>query len=183
MLFFSLALISALTLWYILLPLWRPAPVPTATQASSAETLPERRDNLLRQLKELEFDQSMGKLDANDYQQMRADLTSETSAVLAELENAKGHGPISHASTRNLDLELEVEVQIARARRRLSASGRDLWRCTECGRQMAGSDRFCASCGARRNDEQPSDERLNDGRFSDETHSDNRQSDERASSL
>jgi rubrerythrin len=152
MLFLCIALIGALTLWYILLPLWRPAPAATATQISSAETLPERRDNLLRQLKELEFDQSMGKLDPSDYEQMRAELSSETSAVLAQLESSTSTDDVSHLSTRNLDFEAELEIQIARARRRLTSGVDDSWRCSECGRQMAGSDRFCASCGARRSD-------------------------------
>jgi rRNA maturation endonuclease Nob1 len=166
MLSLFIALIGAVTLWYILLPLWRPAPVPTATQASSSETLPERRDNLLRQLKELEFDQSMGKLDASDYEQMRADLSSETADVLAELENAATADTTSHTSTRNLDLEVELEIQIARARRRVTSRVDDSWRCAECGRQMAGSDRFCASCGARRTDEQHDDEQRSNERAS-----------------
>lgn len=157
MLFFCIALISALTLWYILLPLWRPAAALTTSPATPTETLPERRDNLLRQLKELEFDYSMGKVDASDYGRMRDELASETSDVLSRLEaSSTRHDPAS--STRNLDLEIELEVQVARARRRFAPTGPtpradDLWHCTECGRQMAGSDRFCASCGVRRPDE------------------------------
>ncbi|HEX8235612.1 MAG TPA: hypothetical protein VF600_06615 [Abditibacteriaceae bacterium] len=152
MLFLCIALIGALTLWYILLPLWRPAPELTASPNSLSATLPERRDNLLRQLKELEFDYSMGKIDTSDYERMRADLSSETSIVLTRLENAARVDSTPALSTRNRDLEVEIEVQIARARRRLSSRTDDSWRCTECGRQMAGRDRFCASCGARRSD-------------------------------
>ena len=86
MLFFCIALISALTLWYILLPLWRPAAALATSPSTPTETLPERRDNLLRQLKELEFDYSMGKVDASDYERMRGELSSETSDVLSRLE-------------------------------------------------------------------------------------------------
>ncbi len=157
MLFLCIALISALTLWYILLPLWRPAAALATSPATPIETLPERRDNLLRQMKELEFDYSMGKVDANDYERMRGELASETSDVLSRLE-ASSAPRGSATRTHNLDVEIELEIQIARARRRLVPSGPtpradDLWHCTECGRQMAGSDRFCASCGARRPDE------------------------------
>jgi hypothetical protein len=162
MLFLCIALIGAFTLWYILLPLWRPAPVPDSSPVSLPETLPERRDNLLRQLKELEFDYSMGKIDVSDYEHMRADLSSETSIVLTRLENAGRVDKTPPPGPRNLDLEIELEIQVARARRRLSSRADDKWRCTECGRQMGGSDRFCASCGARRSDNLPNDERRSD---------------------
>jgi hypothetical protein len=127
----------------------------------------ERRDALLRDLKDLEFDRNTGKISDTDYTEMRAVTAEAASTVLQQLE--KNTQP-PHPARRRLEIEAEVEVLIARARRRgmwqepiaaksngtpqeavlnaaFQAGG---WACTSCGRVMGKYDRFCASCGATR---------------------------------
>jgi rRNA maturation endonuclease Nob1 len=125
-------------------------------EALTGETLPERRDNLLRQLKELEFDYSMGKIETEQYENLRGELSSETAQVLSQLESqltqrsVSANAALDASSTRNLDLEIELEIQIARARRRAASEASSRWSCSDCGRTMSADDRFCASCGTRR---------------------------------
>jgi rRNA maturation endonuclease Nob1 len=156
MLFLCFALVGALTIWYISVPLLGGAQPVAELEAPTGETLPERRDNLLRQLKELEFDYSMGKIEPQQYENLRGELSSETAQVLSQLESASTQqvslpgAALSTSSTRNLDLEIELEIQIARARRRSSSEPSSTWSCSDCGRTMSADDRFCASCGTRR---------------------------------
>ncbi len=53
---------------------------------AEARTLGERRDNLLRQLKELEFDRKMGKTEGEEYALLREELSVEAASVLQQLE-------------------------------------------------------------------------------------------------
>ncbi len=53
---------------------------------AQGRALGERRDNLLRQLKELEFDRKMGKTEGEEYALLREELSVEAAAVLQQLE-------------------------------------------------------------------------------------------------
>jgi hypothetical protein len=147
MLVFLITLLSVATLVYVAAPLWS-----RQTLAVAADTsLLERRDNLLRQIRELEFDYSMGKIEPDDYQTLRADLSSQTSQVLDQIEGQSGAKPenrvLDFSPLSLAEAALEIEVLVARARRK-----NQTWQCA-CGRVMANSDRFCASCGAPRSTE------------------------------
>jgi len=169
---FLLAAVVCLgTAFYIAAPLRRGRSEQPAARSSAAEdraTLMARRDALLHDLKDLEFDRNTGKIGDNDYNEMRAATAEAASTVLQQLEtNAQPLG----AARRRLELEAEVEVLIARARRGLTraplaapsngalpqavltaafqAGG---WACAACGRVMGKHDRFCASCGATRSE-------------------------------
>jgi rubrerythrin len=135
------------------------------TPTSSA--LAERRDALLLALKELEFDHSMGKIEEGDYVRLRAATTTEAATVLNQLESARASfaSPtmigsagvlLSEGEAAVRDAEIEAEILIARARQRRrrekSARGSQTegWLCTQCGRAMSDTDRFCATCGTPR---------------------------------
>lgn len=60
---------------------------------AQGRALGERRDNLLRQLKELEFDRKMGKTEGEEYALLREELSVEAAAVLQQLEAIE---PASH---------------------------------------------------------------------------------------
>lgn len=93
-------------------------------------------------LQQLEFDRSMGKIDDDEYRDLRATLEAKLSDEEFESERE-----VSKSTTPN-DADIEAEILIARARRRNLKSQTALWTCGECGREMSGADRFCASCGA-----------------------------------
>ena len=179
MILFLSILIGAATTLYISAPFWwhRMATLPLPAAATKRPendrtALLERRDALLRDLKDLEFDLEMGKIEPDDYAQLRATTATAAAQVLERLEavsptpsgsrkRRKGASVTEPATaTRmplNLELEAEVEILIARARQQLAAppqaaNGRVAtdWQCAACGRVMPDADRFCGSCGQPR---------------------------------
>ena len=160
-----ICLASLVTAFYIAAPFWRVRREQTAPRSAASRhqqalvALQTRRDNLLREIKDLEFDRRMGKIERDEHDATRAELAAQAKAVLRQIEalNAKKAAPrrarsvASETSDRHLDLEIESEILIARARHRLSENHREAlrWHC-DCGRTMQDSDAFCASCGAPR---------------------------------
>jgi hypothetical protein len=129
---------------------------------SAISMLEERRDALLLTLKELEFDRSMSKIEASDYERLRAATAAETAIVLRRLEDAGAPlaSPVVDGSVRRpepeavaRDAEIEAEILVARVRRRRRAKSAQKpetagWLCAQCGRAMGEMDRFCATCGS-----------------------------------
>ncbi|HEY0074385.1 MAG TPA: hypothetical protein VGB77_09805 [Abditibacteriaceae bacterium] len=158
-------LISAFVVAIVAAPLFREHRAWAALAPHTRRAvLLEQRDTLLRELKDLEFDRRMGKIDDADYAEMHTSLARRTTTVLDALEALKptGRGRNGSASASwHRALDVEAEVLVARARLRLrggkvetrhSASEElpdGAWHC-ECGRTMKRSDKFCASCGASR---------------------------------
>ncbi len=138
-------LICAAVIAFVAMPLFRErrAWVQMPMQARRAMLLDER-DALLRDLKDLEFDREMGKIDDADYAEMRAASADQASSVLQALEG----GMVAPNGRGQMERDIEAEVMVARARLRLQKAP-DGWKCV-CGRQMSDSDKFCASCGATR---------------------------------
>ena len=144
-------IICAVVLAFVAAPLFRErrAWVGLPAPARRAMLLDER-DMLLRDLKDLEFDRRMGKIDDADYAELRATTAGKATQVLNALE---GPPLINGAALTNgralLDREIEAEVMIARARLKapLNAPKANDWTCT-CGRRMGATDKFCGNCGA-----------------------------------
>lgn len=116
--------------------------------ATPRELLAEKHNSLLRQIKELEFDRSMEKINAEDYDPLHSELSDRAAQVLQSLEQSETTG-----SAAIPDFDIETEVLIARARRKRASHNASLsgatWTCA-CGRVMSEEDKFCASCGAPR---------------------------------
>ena len=103
-----------------------------------------RRDQLYSSIKELEFDESLGKVERVDYDSQRRSLEAEAMAVLGELGRLQRAG------------DSGGNGMIERVERDLAAlvSGRDPFaaavaRCPECGTPRGETHRFCADCGHR----------------------------------
>ena len=186
-------LVAAATVFYIAAPLRQAkssaAKAPVARRRESIRRLEARREDLLRDLKDLEFDYRMQKFEASEYAELRAEMAAQASEVLEKLDALRGSQPANskvnskkparetsstpavatqiETKLDRAETELEMEIMIARARRRLGKDAQiangapqstldeavdvteQFWRCA-CGREMAVSDCFCASCGAAR---------------------------------
>lgn len=132
MAYFIIAVIAVLVLFWVITPLFLKtpvkAPVDVATSAAAlrGEDLTELRDTLLRNLKDLEFDRSMGKINEDEYAVLRAQMTAQVSKVLDQIERganrtqatafAGASGPVFSSAA---DVSLELEVLVARVRRQL----------------------------------------------------------------
>lgn len=108
-----------------------------------------RKRTALLALRDAEYDRATGKLDAGDYEKLRAVLSVEALAALdaareAEEGGAKGsavrEGGAGAGEIEELEA-LEAEIRTYRA------ALRDGVLCGECGTPNPGGSRFCAGCG------------------------------------
>ena len=120
---------------FVLSPLFREtAPGASAPEASGGETererLLERKTACYRNLKDLEFQFRMGRLEEADYERLRAEHRAEAAAILAELDRLRApNGP--------------------RAAGPAARKGREASRCPACGAAAPPGKKFCADCGKR----------------------------------
>ena len=129
-------LCSVALLLGLLLYLGRPLLTSGRTSAASRPTrqLFERKEQLLGEIVELELDRELGKVSAEDFQRLFAELEAETLAVIGELDRLNG------ASSSQLERRIEKEVA---ALRQKTAP-----RCHSCGALRREGDLFCPQCGA-----------------------------------
>ena len=95
----------------------------------------ERKEQLLGEIVELELDRELGKVSAEDFQRLFAELEAKTLAIIGELDQLNG------ASSDQFERRIEEEV--AALRQKTSVS-----RCHGCGTSRREGDLFCPQCGA-----------------------------------
>ncbi|MCL6647469.1 MAG: zinc ribbon domain-containing protein [Chloroflexi bacterium] len=113
----------------------RPLPVPHGNDRLTE--LRRQRDAIYEALRELEFDQRLGKLSAHDYAELAERYKRQAVALLKQLDDE------TRAALLAIDQEIEEEV----AQRRALAARRTGSRCLACGARVEASDRFCRQCG------------------------------------
>ena len=130
-------LCSVALLLGLLLYLGRPLLTSGRTSAASGPTrqLFERKEQLLGEIVELELDRELGKVSAEDFQRLFAELEAATLAVIGELDRLNGAS--------NSKLERRIEKEVAALRQKTAASG-----CHSCGALRREGDLFCPQCGA-----------------------------------
>lgn len=186
MIYFLFFLIGLGAVAYVGLPFWKRRPVheyssEAPREEANFQTLVQRRDNLLRQLKELEFDRSMGKTEGEEYALLREELSQQAAAVLQQLETVEPAPDFSDSALpearmsthvaksdadlrgqsfngatdvvkRNIDLEIEAEVLVARVRFKRRASNIGFTtNATATNATATNATVFCTACGHRLN--------------------------------
>lgn len=121
----------------VVLPLFdRKRPVLRPT--TPLETLEAERADIVRAIRELDFDHRMRKIADADYASLRASLSQRGAAVLREIEAARAGMPGDA-------MDAEIERAIAAKRATPDAAVRH---CASCGAELRERDKFCAVCGA-----------------------------------
>ncbi len=123
-----------------------------AHPAASADELATRRsallaekERLLRTLQELDFDQALGKVPAEDYPQQRSELLARSADVLKNLDAVEASLARQQSSAPASAVDTDLEALIAnRRRQRQERSGGF---CPSCGHALQRSDKFCPECG------------------------------------
>ncbi len=112
----------------VVFPLVRPERRALPLGIGSSEELLARRDQVLDELRELEFDHRVGKVTDDDYRETRARLETEAARILQAID----------AQIVALDAEIEREIQRLRENPN---------QCASCGATAAAGARFCPTCG------------------------------------
>ena len=128
------------------------------------------RDRLINALQELDFDHTLGKIPAEDYPLMRADLLRQAADALRRLDELTPAS--SKAARKPVTAEEQVEAEVAARRTDAAISGQNAALatqdddieeliaarraarkektagfCSKCGKPLLKSDKFCPSCG------------------------------------
>lgn len=121
------------------------------------------RDSIITALQELDFDNSLGKIPAEDYPQQRAALLQHGAEVLRKIDllspktassgdaekrieaaiAARRADSAVQGSSGDVDDDLESLIAARRSERNEKSGGF----CSNCGRPSMASDRFCPYCG------------------------------------
>jgi rubrerythrin len=120
-------------------------------------------DRAVNTLQELDFDNSLGKVPAEDYPRQRAELLAKGAELLRKLDDLRPQESSSDAESRVEaaaasrradssagksvavldDDDLESMISARRKTRKEKSAGF----CPKCGKPVQVSDRFCPSCG------------------------------------
>jgi hypothetical protein len=136
--------LAALGVYRILAPLVAPASELDRQPLSERMRLDLEREKALtlRSIKELEFDRAMGKVSAQDFEDMASRLRARALGIMRQLEEG------SHAYRALIEQELAQRVGKANPppKSGLHESGR--YECA-CGTANDADARFCKSCGSK----------------------------------
>jgi rubrerythrin len=127
------------------------------------------RDRLIGALQELDFDHTLGKIPAEDYPVMRAQLLNQAADVLRRLDELTPPGEKSRKQKAQAEERVEAEVAARRedaaiagkklpvddddeiearlAARRAARKEKTAGFCSKCGKPLMKSDKFCPACG------------------------------------
>ena len=122
-------------------------------------TLLSERDRTINALYELDFDNALGKIPAEEYPEQRAKLLEQGAGILRQIDalqdageesaspSASGPRPTrDEIETKPVDPNDELEILLANRRR--SRQGKSAGFCPKCGVALQKSDQFCPKCGA-----------------------------------
>ena len=145
-----------------------------SAEEQELSSLMAERDRLITTLQELDFDQTLGKIPAEDYPAMRTELMQRAADVLRKLDafQAAQSAP-ADAESRTLAHDASAWVEAVIAARRADAAAKSVSPnlesddalegliasrkaarkeksagfCPKCGKAILRSDRFCPHCG------------------------------------
>ncbi len=109
------------------------------TFLAKRQQLEEEKEIYLNEIRALDFDHETGKIPTDVYEQQRAQLLSETAAILKELDELPAA---------NGDAYSQIEAAVAERRHQhaISNNGQTGY-CNQCGQPFDAGDKFCARCG------------------------------------
>jgi len=138
----------------------------SAVAGHERSTLLAERDSVLTALQELDFDNALGKIPAEDYPKQRAALLQHGAEVLRKLDTltpqpaqvadaesrieaviaarrVDSAQPVAIAEAPAADDDIESLISARRSGRKEKSAGF----CPNCGKPVLRSDRFCPNCG------------------------------------
>src|SRR5437899_10363464 len=135
MLYLFCGILSGAVLAAICAPLFRKEE--TLESAIIEETewdlLQRKKEVILGNIQDLDFEYKCGKLSAEDYQKVRAEMNAEAAVVFQEIEAVE--------SSKDLDALICEEISACKDRTKRTS--------TSCASQNLNTNKICADCGAK----------------------------------
>jgi rubrerythrin len=162
--------LSALVALFVAQPfLERRAFKMVSAEEHTSSSLMAERDRLIGALQELDFDHTLGKIPAEDYPVMRAQLLAQAADVLRTLDELTPSTEKGKLQKNRAEERVEAEVAARRedaaierkaktsgddddieemlAARRAARKEKTAGFCSKCGKPLMKSDKFCPACG------------------------------------
>ena len=102
------------------------------------DLLQRKKEVVLGNIQDLDFEYKCGKLSEEDYQKVRGEMSAEAAMVFQEIETIE--------SSADLDalIRREISARKAKAKTALPTAA-----CSTCGAANPTTNKFCAECGAK----------------------------------
>lgn len=107
---------------------------PAVKPMSRREALQQERQDIIRAIRELDFDHRTGKINDDDYKRVREEYVQRGAAVLRELNTLE-----------EVDVDEVIETKVAALRKTHDAV--DAKHCPKCNSIVSDTDKFCPQCG------------------------------------
>jgi hypothetical protein len=100
------------------------------------DLLQRKKEVILGNIQDLDFEYKCGKLSEEDYQKIRGEMNAEAALVFQQVENLE--------SSADLDALIRREISARKNRSKTPATA-----CPSCGGKNPTTNKFCADCGAK----------------------------------
>lgn len=153
---FLLLIVLAFIVLFVTRPFFERRRVRAAESSHELMFLVVERERLLNALQELDFDQTLGKIPAEDYPAQRAVLLQKGAEVLRQLDaltpgtcrQTGGNVHLADCSPKPTAPLSDDDLEDLLAKRRRSRKEKTAGFCPKCGKPVLQSDVFCPSCGS-----------------------------------
>lgn len=153
---FLLLIVLALIVIFVTRPFFKRRRVHAAEGSRGLSSLLAERERLLTALQELDFDQTLGKIPAEDYPTQRAALLQKGAEVLRQLDAlTPGAARSGDGIEQTVDFAVEPPLPLSDddledllSKRRNKQKDKTAGFCPKCGKPVLQSDVFCPSCGS-----------------------------------
>lgn len=149
---------------FIAWPLFDSRKLASVPQGQELSALMAEQDRVLTALQELDFDNSLGKIPAEDYLPQRAELVQRGVDVLGKIDALSSKSAFTDDAEKRIEAAIaarraDASVQVSQgvdtdddlesliAARRSERKEKSGGFCPNCGRSILSSDRFCPNCG------------------------------------
>jgi hypothetical protein len=153
-----------LVVLFIIWPFFNSQKNSSTPQGQELSALMAEQDQVLTSLQELDFDNTLGKIPAEDYPQQRAELVQRGVIVLGKLDALSSKAASTDDAEKRIEAAIaarraDASVQVSQgvdaddelesliAARRSERKEKSGGFCPNCGRSILSSDRFCPNCG------------------------------------
>ena len=144
MIYLFCGILGGAVLGAICIPLFRKEETLESTimEETVWDLLQRKKEVVLGNIQDLDFEYKCGKLSEEDYKHVRAEMSGEFAAVLQEIDQIE--------SSQDLDALIRREID---ARRKQSSAPAKERVCPTCHSRNPVANKFCAECGARLKDQ------------------------------